>query len=142
MNIQLHRIDDAYRLEASNDRGDKLFSDGTAKIGASEQGWRPMELLLVSLAGCSSIDIISVLKKQRQNVKDIKIDISGKRKEGIPAPYKSIDVHFTVTGKVKEVKMQKAIDLTKGKYCSVYFSLHPDIEVNYTYALVDDHQIN
>ncbi len=138
MNIQLNRVDDAFRLEASNVRGDKLYSDGSTKIGAGEQGWRPMELLLVSLAGCSAIDIISVLKKQRQTISDFKIDIDGEKVDGIPSPYKSIDIHFTITGSVKDVKMKKAIDLTKGKYCSVYFSLHPDIEVTYTYTLVED----
>lgn len=135
MNIQLNRVDDAYRLEATNSRGDILYSDGTAKIGAVEQGWRPMELLLVSLAGCSAIDVISVLKKQRQEIEQFSIEVSGDRKEGIPAPYTSIDVHFIVSGKIKEVKMQKALELTKGKYCSVYFSLHPDIKVTYTYTI-------
>lgn len=137
MNIQLTRIDDDFRMEATNSRGDVLYSDGSAAIGASEQGWRPMELLLVSLAGCSSIDIISILKKQRQKIKDFKMDISGERVDGVPAPYKSIKVHFTITGQVKEIKMEKAIELTKGKYCSVYFSLHPDITVDYTYTLVN-----
>ncbi len=136
MNIELKRVDDAFRLHATNERGDSLHSDGSAAIGAGEQGWRPMELLLVSLAGCSSIDIISVLKKQRQDVTDIKIDVSGTKKDGIPSPYETINVHFTVTGAVKESKMEKAIELTKGKYCSVYFSLHPDIDVSYTYTLI------
>jgi len=136
MKIELKRIDEAFRLLASNERGDTLYSDGSAQIGASEQGWRPMELLLVSLAGCSSIDIISVLKKQRQDVKDLKIDVSGTKRDGIPSPYETINVHFTVTGDVKDSKMQKAIELTKGKYCSVYFSLHPDIDVSYSYTLL------
>lgn len=136
MDIQLKRVDEAFRMEASNSRGDILYSDGTASIGASEQGWRPMELLLVSLAGCSSIDVISILKKQRQQIDDFKMDIKGERKDGIPAPYTSINVHFTITGQVKESKMEKALELTKGKYCSVYFSLHPDIAVTYTYSLI------
>ena len=136
MNIQLERVDDAFRLCASNDRGDELFTDGSLKIGGTEQGWRPMEILLVSLAACSAIDIISVLKKQRQKIEDFKIDVSGTRKEGIPSPYETISVHYTISGEVKENKMQKAIELTKGKYCSVYFSLHPDIEVDYTFSLV------
>ena len=135
MKIHLNRIDDAFRMEATNGRGDKLFADGTAKIGASEQGWRPMELLLVSLAGCSAIDVISVLKKQRQIIESFGIEISGKRKDGVPAPYTSIDVCFIASGKIKEEKMAKALELTKGKYCSVYFSLHPDIDVNYTYRI-------
>jgi len=129
MNIELQRVDDAFRLKATNGRGDILYSDGSTAIGASERGWRPMEMLLVSLAGCSSIDMISVLKKQRQRIDDFKVDISGVKREGIPSPYESIAVHFTVTGDIKVSKIEKAIELTKTKYCSVYFSLHPDIHL-------------
>lgn len=135
MKILLERVDEAFRLKASNDRGDIVYSDGSAKIGAGENGWRPMEMLLVSLAGCSSIDVISILKKQRQVIDSFKMEVSGVRVEGIPSPYKSITIHFLVSGKIKEEKMEKAIALTKGKYCSVYFSLHPDIEVNYTFSI-------
>ena len=135
MKINLKRVDDAYQLLATNPRGDQLFSDGTSKIGAGENGWRPMELLLVSLAGCSAIDIISVLKKQRQKIEDFRIEIEGERVEGVPSPYKSIDIHFFISGEIKPKKLEKAIDLTKGKYCSVYFSLHPDINVEYSYTL-------
>lgn len=136
MNIQLNRVDSAFRMKAHNERGDLLYTDGSEAIGASARGWRPMELLLASLAGCSVIDIISVLKKQRQDVKDIKIDVSGTKRDGIPSPYETINVHFTVSGQVKETKMEKAIELTKGKYCSVYFSLHPEIVVSYTYDII------
>jgi len=137
MNIGLERVDDAFRMKAHNERGDILYTDGSSKIGASGRGWRPMELLLVSLAGCSSIDMISILRKQRQDIRDVKMDISGTRVDGIPAPYKEITVHFTFIGSLKSSKVEKAIELTKSKYCSVYFSLHPDIEVTYTYDILD-----
>ena len=94
-----------------------------------------MELLLVSLAGCSAIDVISVLKKQRQVVEDFRIEVSGTRRDGVPAPYETISVHFIASGKIKEEKMAKALELTKGKYCSVYFSLHPDIDVSYKFTI-------
>ncbi len=135
MKINLKRVDDNFRLLATSDRGDTVYTDGSAKIGASEQGWRPMEMLLVSLAGCSAIDIISILKKQRQTIDDFQIEIDGDRKEGTPAPYTAIRIHFIMSGKIKETKMDKAIELTISKYCSVYFSLHPDIDVKYTYEI-------
>ncbi len=135
MDIKLERIDNAFRMEASNSRRDLLYCDGSAKIGGSEQGWRPMELLLVSLAGCSSIDVINILRKQRQDIENMTVSISGQRKEGIPSPYESIDVHFEMTGNIRDSKLEKALELTKNKYCSVYFSLHPDILVKYTYSI-------
>ena len=112
MKITLDRVDEAFRLKATNVRGDVLFTDGSLNIGGTEDGWRPMEVLLVSLAACSAIDIISVLKKQRQQIEDFKIEVSGTRKEGIPSPYKTISVHYIISGKVKESKMQKVFDCT------------------------------
>jgi len=134
--IKLKRVDDAFRLEATNERGDITYTDGSAAIGAGEEGFRPMEMLLVSLAGCSAIDMINVLKKQRQNITDFKIEIDGDRADGTPSPFTAIRVRFLISGEVKATKVDKAIELTKGKYCSVYFSLHPDIDVTYSYELV------
>ncbi len=133
--IKLKRVDDAFKLEATNERGDVIHTDGSAAIGAGEDGFRPMEMLLVSLAGCSAIDIISILKKQRQKITEFNIDIDGDRVEGTPAPFKAIRLHFVISGQVKDAKVEKAIELTKSKYCSVFFSLHPDINVSYTYNI-------
>lgn len=135
MKINLTRVDDAFRLKATNERGDIVHTDGSPAIGAGENGWRPMEMLLVSLAGCSAIDVISILTKQRQTIEDFQIEVDGDKKDGIPSPYTAIRVHYLLKGKIKEAKMEKALELTKGKYCSVYFSLHPDIEVSYTYEI-------
>lgn len=135
--IKMKRVDDAFRLEASNERGDITYTDGSASIGAGENGFRPMEMLLVSLAGCSAIDVINVLKKQRQKITDFSIEIDGDKVDGVPSPWKAIRLKFIIGGDIKAEKVDKAIELTKGKYCSVYFSLHPDIDVSYSYELVD-----
>ena len=136
MKINLRRVDDAFRLEATNHRGDVMYTDGSVDIGAGENGWRPMETLLISLAGCSAIDVISILKKQRQTIEDFQIEIDGDKKTGgPPTPYSAIRVHYKLKGAIKSAKMEKAIELTRGKYCSVYFSLHPDIDVSYTYEI-------
>ena len=63
--IKIKRIDDAYRLEATNERGNKAYTDGSPSIGGSNSEFRPMELLLVSVAGCSAIDVISIMKKTK-----------------------------------------------------------------------------
>lgn len=136
MKIKLKRVDDAYRLQATSPRGDIMHTDGSAAIGAGENGWRPMETLLVSLAGCSAIDVISILTKQRQRITDFEIEIEGDKKEGgPPTPYEAIRIHYKLKGDIKSAKMEKAIELTSSKYCSVYFSLHPDIAVSYTFEI-------
>ncbi len=136
MSITLKRVDDQFRLEATNTRGDVMYTNASPDLGAEGDGWRPMEALLVSLAGCSAIDIINVLKKQRQQIDTFEVKISGIKRQGTPSPYESIEIIYIIGGKVKEDKMIKAIELTKGKYCSVYFSLHPDIDVAYKYILL------
>ncbi|MEL6124503.1 MAG: OsmC family protein, partial [Bacteroidota bacterium] len=90
--ITLKRVDDAFRLEARNDRGDVTYTDGSAAIGAGENGFRPMELLLVSLAGCSAIDVINVLSRQRQTIDDFQMTIDGDRVDGTPSPWKAIRI--------------------------------------------------
>ncbi len=135
MNIQLKRVDEHFRLAAISPRGDVIHLNGSPDIGAEGDGWRPMETLLISLAGCSAIDIINILKKQRQRLDKLDINISGTRKQGTPSPYETILVEFIVSGKIKEEKMITAIELTKTKYCSVYFSLHPDIQIDYTFVI-------
>jgi putative redox protein len=135
MAITLKRIDEHFKLEATNERGDIMHTNGSPGIGAEGTGFRPMETLLISLAGCSAIDIINVLNKSRQKIESFEMKISGTKREGIPSPYETIDVLFILQGKIKEDKMQKAIELTRTKYCSVYFSLHPDIEVSFRYEI-------
>ncbi len=135
MVLNIERIDDAYKLKANNESGDVTFMDGSQKIGGSESAFRPMQMLLASLAGCSAIDVISILKKQRQRIDDFQMKMTGDRVDGVPAPFKAINVHFILKGKIKEAKLEKAIELAETKYCSVYFSLHPDIDIRYTYDL-------
>ena len=135
MKIQLSRIDDEYKLKAINETGEITFVDGSEALGASQTAFRPMQLLLVSLAGCSAIDVINILKKQRQRIDDFHMEVTGDRKEGVPAPFTKIQVHFSLSGKIKEEKLIKAIELTEAKYCSVYFSLNPEIEITFTFDL-------
>lgn len=136
MVINIDRIDDQYKLEATNESGEVLYMDGSKSLGASESAFRPMQTLLASLAGCSAIDVISILKKGRQRIDDFKMRMTGERVPGaVPAPFTAINVHFILKGKIKPEKIEKAMELAQSKYCSVYFSLHPDIDISYTYEL-------
>ena len=135
MKIKLTRIDEEYKLKATNESGEITFVDGSLALGASQTAFRPMQMLLVSLAGCSAIDVINILKKQRQRIDSFDMEVNGERREGIPSPFESIQVHFSLSGKIKEEKMKRAIELTHTKYCSVYFSLDPNIETTFTFDL-------
>tara|TARA_Y100000385_G_C13074332_1_gene630667 strand:- start:1351 stop:1761 length:411 start_codon:yes stop_codon:yes gene_type:complete len=134
--IKIKRIDDAFKLEATNERGNIIHTDGGPAIGGSNSAYRPMEVLLVSVAGCSAIDVINIMNKQRQTIDDFQMEISGEKFEGgTSSPYKYIDVHFILKGDIKEKKLEKAMELTRDKYCSVLHTLRKDLEVNFHFTL-------
>ena len=102
-----------------------------------QKTFRPMELLLASLASCSAIDIQSILKKQRQEISSLEIETIGNRVDEVPAVFDSIQLLITVKGKVDPSKLEKAIELTKEKYCSAYKMLSKSCEITYEYKIID-----
>jgi putative redox protein len=122
MKIHLKRLDDAFHFEASNEDGRTVHMDAAEKIGGRNQGVRPMQMLLMGLAGCSAIDIVSILKKQKQQIDDFQIETEGER-ENIPGDgakiFTDIQLHFILKGIIDGQKAKRAVELSVDKYCSV-----------------------
>lgn len=136
MNIELNLKNGKFHFEAQNESGNILMMDASPAIGGENKGFRPMETLLAGLGGCSAIDILSILKKQRQEVEDVQIKISATRREHEqPAIFEQINLHFIVIGKVEEEKLKKAIELTREKYCSVYHIMKETATIDYTFEI-------
>lgn len=136
MEIKLNRLDDNYLMEAVNENGNTLRTDGSPAIGGSNQAMRPMQLLLAAVGSCSSIDIISLLRKQRQDLQDIKITVNGDREEGkVPSLFTKIRVHYDLYGDIDEKKAKRAVDLSMEKYCSVSLMLNKQAEFAWSYAV-------
>jgi putative redox protein len=136
MKVEIARLNDAYNFEATNEQGRTIQMDASPDIGGSNLGFRPMQLLLASLGGCSSIDIVNILKKQKQDLKDIKISVDGEReKDVIPSLFTEIHIHFSLTGKLDEEKVKKAIDLSVNKYCSVLKTLEKTAKITHSYSI-------
>ena len=130
MKISLNRIDDNYLFELSNHRGHKIILDNTTQD--DPKGVSPMESLLMALAGCSSIDMVSILKKQRQVIEKFSADVEGEREQVKDAkPFRNIHVIFRLDGDIDPKKAQKAAELSFEKYCSVSMSLDPQIKVTW-----------
>lgn len=143
MNIEIRQVNDAVHFEARNDAGNRVHIDGAESIGGEEKGMRPMELMLVSVASCSAIDVVEILKKQRQPLKDLRISVSGERPEsGAPRPYKSINIHFTLFGELEEAKVARAVKLAVEDYCSARATLSDDIEVTHSFELKSTEEIS
>jgi putative redox protein len=118
--LTLERKKGDFGLEAKDERGHSVTTDSSLENGGSDYGFRPMQLLLACLGSCSAIDMISILKKQRQQVDDFKIEIEGERqKDVIPSLWESIHVTFHITGAIENDKAEKAASLSMEKYCSV-----------------------
>ena len=104
---------------AESGTGHKVILDGPEASGGRNAGMRPMELMLLSVGGCASYDVITILKKARQQVTNCEAIVNGERVDEIPAVFKSIHIHFKVTGEnLKEKQVARAISLSAEKYCS------------------------
>jgi putative redox protein len=122
--IELSRVSGDYGFIASDENGHTLKMDSSPESGGQNFGARPMQVLLMGLAGCSAIDVLAILKKQRQDVKDYKMVINGEREQGKePSLWKDIEVEFHLYGDIDRDKATKAVELSIGKYCSVSATL-------------------
>tara|TARA_B100000287_G_scaffold300572_1_gene283717 strand:- start:1018 stop:1443 length:426 start_codon:yes stop_codon:yes gene_type:complete len=132
MKIALERVNTDYLFEVVNQSGHRVFLDNKSKTKGTVKGISPMELLLMGLAGCSSIDIVSILDKQKINPTSLKMEVNGKRIEGeIPSLFKKIDVIVFIEGDIPPSKIKRAVDLSFEKYCSVSKTLESSAEINY-----------
>lgn len=136
MTVKIVRKNDDYLMEATNDTDNTLIMDGSPDIGGVNGGFRPMQLLLAGLGGCSAIDIISILEKQRQDLQHIELEVTGERKtDEMPKTFTKIHVKLLLWGTIKPSKVEQAIRLTEEKYCSVYHMLNKQAEISYSYEI-------
>ncbi|MFO0321667.1 MAG: OsmC family protein [Bacteroidota bacterium] len=134
MKINLKRLDQNFNFEASNENGNTISIDASPDIGGHDKGMRPMQLLLAALGGCAAIDIILILKKQKQEIESFDIEVDGERikNEGEEVSlYRTIDVHFILKGKIDLLKAERAVKLSMEKYCSVTKTLEPTAKINH-----------
>ncbi|RQP11298.1 MAG: OsmC family peroxiredoxin [Chryseobacterium sp.] len=130
MKVTLNRINGEYLFECANKNGQKILLDNTTHIDA--KGVSPMESLLMAVAGCSGIDIISILKKQRQELTVFSAEVEGERVEEDDAkPFKKIKVTYFLEGNIDFGKAARAAQLSFDKYCSVSKTLQPKVEFEY-----------
>lgn len=138
MEIKINRLNDAYHMQAVNEEGCTISLDGSPDIGGMNLGFRPMQLMLAGIGGCSGIDIINILKKQKQPLEDIQITVHGEReKDKIPSLFEKIHIRYTLRGKLDEHKVKRAIDLSLQQYCSVAKILEKTADISYSYKIID-----
>lgn len=113
-------------FKGTNERGQSIqFSGNKEAVG-------PMESVLMAAAACSAIDIETILKKMRQEVKSVKVEIEGTRAEAVPAVFTKIHMHYIINGDIKQEKAQKAVDMSVEQYCSVSIMLAKSVEITHS----------
>jgi len=121
MKIELNKVNEAVHFEAISPSTEvKVHIDGSPDIGGEGLGARPMELVLMAVGSCSALDLVNILKKQRQDIQDLKIEVEGTRVDTIPKVFTAIHIHFKFKGNIDADKAAKAAELAVKKYCSVH----------------------
>ena len=118
--------------------GHSVVMDGPPDFGGKNRGVRPMEMILLGLGACTGYDIVSILKKARQEVTGIEISVDGKRADAVPSVFTDINIHFHITGhNVSEKQVDRAIHLSAEKYCSASIMLGKAVNITHTFEVSD-----
>ncbi len=130
---------DGVQFLAESGSGHAVLMEGPESEGGRNIGCRPMELMLMGLGGCTSYDVINILGKARQSVRDCVVEISAQRADDVPHVFTGIHVHFIVTGKnLKDNHVKRAVDLSADKYCSASIMLgRGGVEITHDYEIVN-----
>ncbi len=132
MKINVKRLNDNFHLEARNEDGNSIQMDSSPEIGGEGKGMRPRQLLLAALGGCSAIDVILILKKQKQEITDFDVEVEGEsEKVEDYSLFRDICLHFKIKGKVDLDKAERAAKLSIEKYCSVSKTLEPTAKITF-----------
>lgn len=131
--VELELIWERELVFSGRSRNNEMTLDSDSVVGPS-----PMQALAFALAGCMAMDVVHVLRKGRHDLKGLRADLAGSRAEEEPRRFTRIELRYTVNGAVPEHVVQRAIELSREKYCSVWHSMRQDIDFAVTYTIVTD----
>jgi putative redox protein len=119
--------------------GHAVIMDGDTSVGGENTAPRPMELLLIAAGGCSGMDVISILKKKKQAVTGLEINVSGQKAEEYPKKFTGVTLEFNIKGRnIEESAVKRAVELSMTKYCSVKAALEGSAEIKYSYTITQE----
>ena len=128
---------DNMKFIASSASGHSTIIDASPDIGGENLGMRPMEMILLGTGGCSSIDIIHILKKSRQDVSDCVCQLQADRADTDPKVFTKINMHFIISGNnLNEKQVGRAVKLSAEKYCSASIMLQQACEITHSFEII------
>ncbi len=129
---------DGMMMVGESASGHAIVMDGPENLGGNNLGVRPMEMLLLGMGGCTTVDVVSTLKKMREVVDDCRVEISAERADEHPKVFTKIHLHFVVSGNnLNEKKIAKAVSLSADKYCSASIMLGKMADVTHDFSIND-----
>ncbi len=121
---------------AETGSGHTVVMDGAPEGGGRNLGPRPMELLLTGLGGCTAYDVVTMLRKGRQEIHDVRVRVEAERSETAPKVFTRIRLHYIVSGRdVRESQVRRAVELSAGKYCSASVMLGATAQIEHSYEI-------
>ncbi len=132
------KLIDGIALAAFGDSNHWVTMDGPEKFGGFHAGPRPMELILMGLAGCAAMDVLSILRKKRVEIKNFDMEIEAERAEEHPQIFTKIKLHYNFYGKnIKPADVERSIELTDEKYCPATSMLRHSAEITHEYKIIE-----
>jgi putative redox protein len=136
MKITLERQENKLHFEGKNESGSSVQFDSPA-YGYEPAAANPMQVVLMSAAACSSIDVVFILEKMKQQLDDIKVDVEAHRDENEKIkPFRKVHLHFKLYGNIEEDKAEKAVSLSVDKYCSVLEMIKSTAEITHSLEII------
>jgi putative redox protein len=127
---------DGVSFVGESETGHAVVLDGAPENGGRNIGMRPMEMLLIGMGGCTSFDVVAILKKARQPIMGCVAEIDATRADEIPKVFTKIHVHFVVTGDgLNEAQVERAVKLSAEKYCSASIMLSKSVEITHDFEV-------
>ena len=122
-----------------SESGHAFVMDGAAEGGGRNLGPRPMEVVLLGTGGCSAYDVVTILRKARQKVRDCTVEIDAERADKEPKVFTRIHMHFVVTGsQLKPAQVKRAVELSADKYCSASIMLGKTAQITHDFEIIED----
>jgi putative redox protein len=133
------KLVDGMMFVGESGSGHAVVMDGAPEYGGRNLGIRPMEMLLIGLGGCTAFDVVQILRKGREQVSDCEVEVAAERAETDPKVFTKIHVDYRVRGRdLAPAKVERAIQLSKEKYCSASIMLGAVVEITHSWTAVDE----
>ncbi len=130
---------DGMEFRGTSGTGHRITMDADQPVGGRNAGLRPMEMLLVGFGGCTGMDVISILRKKRQNVTGLEMNVKGEQQDDYPHIFKEVHIEYVVKGKgVEQQAVERSIQLSLDKYCSVGATLAKTGTITHSYRIVEE----